>query len=100
MCNSMNLHKVATVTISREAGSEFRWVMIALTHADGTVTRIAAHGTDNAEVEFVDVTGDFEEPEDDEDEPREDDEMFHIVCDDTGYRADMTNAGRGHLLGG
>jgi hypothetical protein len=93
MCNSMNLHKVATVTISREAGSEFRWVMIALTHADGTVTRIAAHGTDNAEVEFVDVTGDFEEPEGDEDdEPR-------IWNDGTAYRTDMINAGRGHLLG-
>jgi hypothetical protein len=90
MITSFNIHDVTEVRATRHEsldGGTVRWTEFDFIGPKGTlvaVTAFAPEGYVAVEVEPAD------------DEP---DEMFPSLADDTSYRADMINAGRGHLLG-
>lgn len=45
---SMNLPGIASITVSHKSGSEFQWLELLFTCADGSTFRLAAHGDGDA----------------------------------------------------
>jgi hypothetical protein len=86
---SFNVHGIAEVTAERDRSGSTLWTTFRFVGDDGVVLTITAFAEDG----YVDVIDRTTDDEPDEIEPR------GRYEESASYRADMINAGRGHLLG-
>jgi hypothetical protein len=105
MITSFNIHDVTEVKATQREHGTTQWTDFAFVGANGTILTVAAFATEG----YVGCTyeGQFDADISDVDEPNEAEPRItldalaaqHQHYEPIGYRADMVNAGRGHLLG-